>query len=191
MRVTNHPRSAEGRPPNRHKLILLVCLSTAALVAAAAAVAGTLTPTASITGTAGISLSLPGDPSISSTLDGTDLTASYSAVLGVVDARGTGSGWNLQISATAFSDGQGHSLAAGVLSAASAACHAGSSCTAPSNGLAPPITLSTTAAKFFQAAVNSGLGKIDVTPTVTVSIPGNAYQGTYSSTVTLSATTGP
>ena len=43
------------------------------------------------------------------------------------------------------------------------------------------------AAKFFNAALNTGLGKLDITPTINVAIPGNAYAGTYTSTVTLAA----
>ena len=72
------------------------------------------------------------------------------------------------------------------------ACKAGSSCTAAStSGITYPLTVSGTATKFFNAAVNSGLGKIDVTPTLDVFIPGNAFAGTYTSTVTLAAATGP
>jgi hypothetical protein len=54
-----------------------------------------------------------------------------------------------------------------------------------------PLTITGTAAKFFNAAVNTGLGKVDVTPTVQVAIPGNTFAGTYTSTVTLAAATGP
>jgi hypothetical protein len=35
------------------------------------------------------------------------------------------------------------------------------------------------------------MGKIDLTPTIQVAIPGNAYAGTYTSTITLAATAGP
>ena len=54
-----------------------------------------------------------------------------------------------------------------------------------------PLTVSCTSAKFFNAALNTGLGKIDVTPTFAVSIPGNAYAGTYTSTLTLASVSGP
>jgi len=176
----------------RQRLYIISAVLVVALVAAATAVAGTLTATATVAGTAGVSLNLPANPSLSDTLDGTDQTVSYAPLLGVVDARGSGAGWNLQISATAFSDGAGHSLAAGTVSAAAQACSAGSSCTAAVNsGITLPLTVSTTAAKFFNAALNSGLGKLDVTPTVQVLVPGNSYAGTYTSTVTLAATTGP
>ena len=176
----------------RQRIFIIIGLVAVALVASAVAAASTLTATATVSGTAGVSLNLPSNPSISDTLDGTDQTVSYAPVLGVVDARGTGAGWNLTISSTTFSDGSGHTLAAGSVASAAQACHAGSSCTAATNsGITLPLTLSGTAAKFFNAAANTGLGKVDVTPTVNVSIPGNSYAGTYTATVTLAAATGP
>ncbi len=176
----------------RHRLLLLGALSALALTSAAAALAGTITATATVTGTAGISLNLPAGPTLSSTLDGTDQTVSYAPLMGVVDARGTGAGWNLTVAATTFSDGSGHTLAPGQVASVSAACKAGNSCTAASSsGITYPLTISGTAAKFFNAATTTGLGKIDVTPTIDVIVPGNAYAGTYTSTVTLAAATGP
>ena len=176
----------------RQRVIITLGLAVLALVAATAALAGTLTTTATVSGTAGISLNLPSNPSLTDTLDGTDQTVSYAPILGVVDARGSGAGWNLQISATAFSDGSGHTLAQGQVSSVAQACKAGSTCTVgTSSGISYPLTISTVAAKLFNAAVNTGLGKIDVTPTIDVSIPGNAYAGAYTSTVTIAAATGP
>lgn len=176
----------------KQRLIITLGLAVLALVAATAALAGNLTTTATVTGTAGISLNLPSNPTITDTLDGTDQTASYAPILGLVDARGSGSGWNLQISATVFSDGAGHTLAQGTVASVSQGCKAGSTCTtATSSGITYPLTIGTVASKFFNAALNTGLGKIDITPTITVAIPGNAYAGTYTSTVTLAATTGP
>src|ERR1041385_2183130 len=171
--------------PLRHTLLLLGALGSAALLMAPAAVAGTITTTATISGAAGLSLSLPANPSVSDTLDGTDQTVSYGPVLGVVDARGSGAGWNMTISATNFSDGSGHTLAPGSVASVAQACHSGSSCTAASSsGITYPLTIGGSAAKFFNAAVSSGLGKVDVTPTIDVSIPGNTFAGTYTSTVT-------
>jgi WxL domain surface cell wall-binding len=176
----------------RQRIIISLAIAVVALVSATAAVAGTLTTTATVSGTAGISLNLPSNPSVSSTLDGTDQTASYAPLLGIVDARGTGAGWNLTIAATTFSDGAGHTLAPGAVSSVAAACHAGSTCTAAtSSGITYPLTIGSTASKLFNAALNTGLGKIDVTPTIAVAIPGNAYAGTYTSTVTLAAVSGP
>ena len=176
----------------RQRIIFLIGTTAVVLVAASAALAGTLTTTATVSGTAGISLNLPANPSITDTLDGSDQTVNYAPVLGVIDARGSGAGWNLQISATTFSDGSGHTLAPGTVTAAAQACQAGSSCTAATNsGITLPLTVSGVAAKFFNAAVNTGLGKLNVTPTIAVAIPGSSYAGIYTSTVTLAATTGP
>ena len=175
----------------RKRLTILLAV-VAALLAVAAGSAYALGVQGVVTGTAGIGLDAGSNPSFTDTLDGTDQTATYAPVLGVVDARGTGAGWNLQISATTFSDGASHTLAQGTVASVSQACKAGSTCTvATSSGIAYPLTIGTTAAKVFNAAVNTGLGKIDVTPTIDVAIPGNAYAGTYTSTVTIAATTGP
>lgn len=173
------------------RIVITLGIAVLALAAATAALASTLTTTATITGTGGISLNLPANPSISSTLDGTDQTATYAPVLGLVDARGSGAGWNLQISATVFTDGATHTLAQGTVASVSQGCKAGSTCTLATNAIGYPLTIGTTAAKVFNAAVNTGLGKVDVTPTINVAIPGNAYAGVYTSTVTLAATTGP
>jgi hypothetical protein len=175
----------------RQRIFILIGIAVVALVASTAALAGTLTPTATVTGTAGISLSLPSNPSISSTLDGTDQTVSYAPVLGVTDARGAGSGWNVTIAATTFSDGASHTLAPGTLTGVTSACKSGSTCTATSNSVTYPITIGTTASKFFNSALNTGLGRFDVTPTISVSIPGNAYAGSYTSTVTVATVSGP
>jgi hypothetical protein len=175
----------------RQRIFITLGIAAVALVATTAALAANLTATASVTGASGISMALPSNPSVSDTLDGTDQIVSWSAVLGVVDARGSGAGWNLTMSATSFSDGGGHTLAAGSVSGVTAACVAGNSCTAASNAISYPLTLSGTAAKFFNAAANSGMGKVNVTPSVDVAVPGNAYAGTYTSTVTLAAVSGP
>jgi WxL domain surface cell wall-binding len=175
----------------RQRFFITIGIAAVALVATTAALAGTLSPTATVTGASGISMSLPANPSLSDTLDGTDQTVSWSAILGLVDARGSGAGWNLTIAATTFSDGSGHTLAAGSVSGVTAACVAGSSCTAATNAISYPLTLSSTAAKFFNAAAGTGMGRVNVTPSVDVAIPGNAYAGTYTSTVTLAAVSGP
>jgi hypothetical protein len=176
----------------KQRIVISLALVALALAAATAALAGTITTTATVSGTAGISLNLPSNPTVTDTLDGTDQSVSYAPILGIVDARGSGAGWNLQISATTFSDGSGHTLAQGQVGSVAQACKAGSTCTvATSTGITYPLTIGTVAAKVFSAALNTGLGKIDVTPTINVAIPGNAYAGSYTSTVTLAATTGP
>lgn len=172
-------------------LYLASAVVAVALAAATAAVAGTLSATATVTGASGASLTLPANPALSTTLDGTDQTVPYTATLTVVDARGTGAGWNLTVSATAFADGSGHSFAAGSVSGVVSACATGSTCTLPTNTVAYPLTVSGSSVKFFNAASGTGLGKVEVTPTVRVAVPGNAYAGSYVSTVTLAIVTGP
>jgi hypothetical protein len=115
----------------RHRLLILGALGASALVVTAAAFGATLTATANVSGTAGVSFALPAPPSFSSTLDGTDQTVSYAPLLGVVDARGSGAGWNLTVSATNFDDGSGHTLAPGTLTGVVAACKAGNSAPRP------------------------------------------------------------
>jgi WxL domain surface cell wall-binding len=175
----------------RQRIFISIGIAFAALVVIGGALGATLT-TGTVTGTAGIGLTQPATAAFADTLNGADQLATYSPLLNIVDARGTGAGWNLQISATTFTDVGGHTLAPGSVTAAGQVCVAGSTCTAAVNsGITLPLTITTTAAKFFNAAALSGLGKIDVTPTVTVAIPGNSYAGVYTSTVTLAATTGP
>jgi WxL domain surface cell wall-binding len=188
-----HPFFKEHLILMRQRILILSLVAAAALVATTAALASSLTATATISGTAGVSLNVPATATVSDTIDGTDQTASYAPVLNVTDARGlaSGGGWNLTIAATALSDGNGHTLGQN-LTSVSSACHAGSTCTnASSSGITYPLSLSTTAQKFFSTASNTGLGKVDVTPTIQVPIPGNSYAGTYTSTLTIASATGP
>lgn len=176
----------------KQRILITLAVAAVALIATTAALASTLTSTATVTGTAGISLNLPSNPSLSDTIDGSDQTVSYSPVLGVVDARGSGAGWNVTISSTTYSDGSGHTLQPGSVTGVTQGCHSGSSCTAAtSSGITYPLSLTTTAAKLFNAAAATGMGKVDLTPTVEVQIPGNAYAGTYTSTLTLATVSGP
>jgi hypothetical protein len=175
----------------RQRLYILLGSAAVALAAASAALAGTLSTTATISGAAGMSMNLPSNPSITDTLDGADHVVTWSALLGIVDARGTGAGWNLTVAATTFSDGASHTLAPGTVVVVNSTCAGGSACTGATNSITYPITLSGTAAKFFNASSNSGMGKVNVTPSIDVAIPGNAYAGVYTSTVTLAAVSGP
>ena len=45
--------------------------------------------------------------------------------------------------------------------------------------------------KVFNAAANTGMGRFTITPSINVSIPGNSYAGSYTSTLTIAAVTGP
>lgn len=183
----------------KQRILIMIGIATVALVAASAAIAGNVTATATVAaGNSGnLALSLPSNPSISSTLDGTDQTASYSLALGLNDVRGSGAGWNLTITSTAFTDGT-HSLAntSSSLTGVTSGCVAGGSCTNPTNSLSYPLTVPAAASapaavKFFNSTANTGMGRFTITPSIDVSIPGNAYAGAYTSTVTIAAVSGP
>ena len=73
---------------------------------------------------------------------------------------------------------------------------AATTCTAATNAVTYALTVpaagtAPAAVKFFNAAANTGMGKFTVTPTISVSVPGNAFAGTYSSTVTVAVASGP
>jgi hypothetical protein len=150
----------------------------------------------------GGSLSEQGPTSVSATpvtLTGDDQTTTYSMGLTVNDPRGNGSGWNLTITSTTFTSGSNtlDTVASSILTSPAVVCSGtGSHCTNPTNGITYPVGVpagapAPTAVKFFNAATSSGLGKFTITPTITVSIPGNTYAGTYTSTVSVAVVTGP
>lgn len=130
--------------------------------------------------------------STSVTLNGTDQTPTYTLPITVTDARGSGAGWNLTISGTPLASGS-HTLTQQV-SAASAACPGGNGCTNAISSTSPPtypVVIGSSAQKFFSADANSGMGIIKVTTTVQVLVPGNAFAGTYNTTLTLASVSGP
>ena len=181
----------------RQRFFILIGLGAAALVLAAVAVAGTVTATATVTGAGSLSLSHGATASVSSTLDGTDQSVSYSLPLTMNDLRGSGAGWNLTMTSTTFTNGtQNLATTASSISAVTSACTAGGTCTNPTNAISYPLTIpaaatAPAAVKVFNAAANTGLGRFTVTPTVNVAIPGNSYAGSYTSTITIAAVSGP
>lgn len=149
------------------------------------------------------SLTLAGVTNVSATpvtLSGDDQTTTYSMGLTVNDARGSGAGWNLSITSTAFTTGSQSlsNTASSINAAPTVVCGGvGGHCTSPNDGLitypvgVPAGASAPPAVKFFDAGANTGLGKFTITPTVTIAIPGNTYAGTYISTVTIALSAGP
>lgn len=181
----------------KQRIFILVGLAVAALVLAAAAIAGTVTATATVTGAGSLALSHGATATISDTIDGTDQSVNYTVPLTMTDARGTGTGWNLTVTSTTFNTGT-RTLAttASTVASVSSACVAGGTCTNPTNAITYPVTVpaaatAPTAVKIFNAAANTGMGRFTVTPSINVAIPGNAYAGAYSSTLTVAAVSGP
>lgn len=175
----------------------MLLLVLAALIGAARA--GAVAITGTVTGGAALSVTSAGSPSFSLTLDGTDQTTSYTLPASAVDPRGTGAGWNLTVTSTQFKDAAGHTFptTASTITAATNGCGASSTCTLATNSVSyasltmPAGATAPAAVKYFNAAANSGMGKIDVNATVTVAVPANVFAGTYSSTVTVSIASGP
>lgn len=175
-----------------------LALAVAALAAhAPAAHAADATATGTINA-GGLSVTTSAAPTFSATLDGTDKTPTYTVPVTVIDATGSGAGWNATLTSTPFSTGGGSpkTLAAGAsaVTGVTSAC-AGGTCTAPTNGVAYPFTVpagvGATPVKLFNAALATGLGQFSLVPTIGVSVPANTAAGTYTSTLTFAAVSGP
>lgn len=184
----------------RRLSLALALVGALAVVLVAPASADTVTGTATVTG-GSLSEVASGTPGFSVTLNGTDQTATSSAMtLDANDPTGTGAGWNLTITSTQFSTGGATpktlATTATTITGVASACKQGT-CTLPTNAITysaltvPAGATAPTAVKFFNAAANSGMGEFTITPTFSISIPANAYAGTYSSTVTLSIVSAP
>jgi hypothetical protein len=181
----------------KQRMFVLLGLGVTALVLAAVAVAGTVTATATVTGAGSLSLSNGATASLNSTLDGTDQSINYTLPLTMNDLRGTGAGWNLTMTSTTFTSGSNTlATSASSIAAVTSSCTGGGTCTNPTNAISYPLTLpaatsAPAAVKVFNAAANTGMGRFTVTPSINVSIPGNSFAGSYTSTVTIAAVSGP
>jgi len=136
---------------------------------------------------AALSLALGTAPSFGVTLDGTDQTPAFSFTMTVTG--GTNSGWNITASATQFT-ASGHTLNAPTVTSVAFDSCSGSGCT-PTNSVTWPVALTGTAQKIYNAARNTGKGTVHLTTNLTMSVPGNAFAGSYASTLTLAIATGP
>jgi hypothetical protein len=187
----------------RHRLIDLCIGFTLVVVLAfsgsAPAFADSTTATLSVNGGSLTEVNAT-TPTPSVTLNGTDQTVTYTLAITATDATGSGAGWNLTITSTQFSTGGGtpKTLAtnASTITGVTAACVGGSTCTNPTNSVTYPAAVpaggtAPTAVEFFNAAASSGMGKFTITPTVAIAIPANTFAGTYTSTITLAAVSGP
>lgn len=132
------------------------------------------------------------------TLNGTDQVASQTQALDISDARGTGAGWNVTATSTAFNNGS-VSLVNGsttVQTAPTQACDPSVSCVLPTNSITYPYTLpaaatAPAATKLYNAASSTGTGAATITPTWKLAVPATASVGTYTSTWTFSLVSGP
>ncbi len=193
------PAAREGWIMNSAKSRWALALSVGALLATpASSLAASTTVTGNVSGST-LSVSSPAATSFGANLDSGDVTPTYTAALATQDTRGTGAGWNETITSTQFTTGtpNNYTLAntASTLTGVAATNGTGSS-TSPTNAITYPVAVpagatAPTAAKFFNAGANTGMGKFTLTPTVGVFVPQSSFAGTYTSTVTVAIVTGP
>lgn len=140
---------------------------------------------------AALSLALGAGPTFTLTLDGSDKTATASFTMTVTNTGATGTlGWNITASQTPLTSGS-NSLGYATVTGVTASACSGGGCADPTNSVTFPIALSGTAVKIYNAALNTGRGTNPLTANLSLGVPGNAFAGSYTSTMTLSIASGP
>jgi hypothetical protein len=177
--------------------VAVVALSLAAFAGPASAAAGDL-PVAA--GTLGFDQPL-GTPAFGAftgiTLNGSpQVTSANLAPYIVTDATGSGSGWNVTIQLSQLTNG-GHTLPLDSVHTTAGIVKADPGTTSP----VPTMSALTGAAngadhatpqKLASAAASEGMGVYLISPKPFVlTVPANAYVGTYTSTVTVAINSGP
>jgi hypothetical protein len=178
-----------------------LALALAALSNVSAATGtGTLTAgTLSLTGPSGVSWA--------ATLTGSDLSLRSATQSVVTDATGSGAGCEFTGDMTQFTAGtktlasndvnlNGSAVSETNIAAPTASCGAGSTCTLPPSTTAPvtfPVLLptGTTPAALYTANANTGMGVSDLATEWWLAVAGESNAGTYTSTFTLVAVSGP
>jgi len=179
------------------RLMIGLAAVAASVLPAQSAFAASATVTGNVNaGT--LSITTTATPSFSVTLDGTDKTGSYSVPTTVTDATGSGAGWNLTITSTQFTTGGGSpsTLATNASSITGVTSSCVTTCVDPTNSITYPVGVPAgstppTAVKYFNASASTGTGKFTNTPAVDVAVPASSAVGSYSSTLTLAAVSGP
>jgi hypothetical protein len=125
------------------------------------------------------------------TLNGVDQTKTFTVVTSVAyTGGGNTAGWNLTAAAAVPASGANALPALTVTNVTAGAC-TGGGCVNPTNSIAWPVTLGSTPAKIFNAAVNTGQGTVALTSTYQVTYPSNVLPATYSTTVSYAVATSP
>jgi hypothetical protein len=130
-------------------------------------------------------------------LTGLDQTTTAAPGVSASDTRGTGAGWQLDLTSTQFSDGSGHTLPTSAATVASINVSAGTgNCTLPTNSVTYPVSVPAgagppAAVKIYNAASNTGGGPSTVTVTFNLAVPADAAAVVYTSTWTFTIASGP
>ena len=183
---------------NHRRAIITGSIGALTLTAAAALPAAATTGTATITAGSLTFVSSPPNVSFSVTLNGLDQTVSANEAIDLGDATGSGAGWNLQATSTTFNSGA-HTLstaATTMTGVPSDACDGGATCSLANNAIAYPYVLpagavAPLATKFYDAAINSGMGDQTATATWRLTVPASTFAGTYTSTWTITLASAP
>jgi hypothetical protein len=173
------------------------------------AVTCTIGGAASLTG-GSLTIEAPGTLSWSTTLTGVDNSLDAPATLTPIDATGSGLGWATTVTSTTFTAGSetllttaltvnGSATLAGSTTAPMSSCVAMTTCTLPTSITSPVIyPLSVPAAATAPTPVNlytadaaTGIGGVNLASDWWLFVPGNAYAGDYTNTITLAIASGP
>ncbi len=149
----------------------------------------TATPTRTPTGNVSAAVARDLSP-LSFTLNGREQIAQTTLVVAVRDAAPATwqPGWTLSLSVAQFRVAGYTARAlpddAVTLLGVTVACAAGAECSLPENAVAYPLVMPAGVGVPIYAAVpGSGSGQFTITPTFAVKVPGNAFAGSYTTTI--------
>jgi hypothetical protein len=173
--------------------------------------------TAAVSFTGPLTVTAPGSLTWAITLNGVNRSIADAAAgdqqLTVSDETDTGAGWDITISATTFTNGA-HTLpntgtfvltgnASSITSSAAPSLACMTSCVPPDDGVTYPVAVTTAASSpspvsVYEAAADSGLGVTILGGSGAadpvgwwLNVPANAWEGAYTSTVTVTIASGP
>jgi hypothetical protein len=125
------------------------------------------------------------------TLNGVDQTKTLNLAVTVVNTNPSNTaGWSVTATAGVPTSGA-NTLSPLTITTVSAATCTGGGCNQPTNDVTWPQSLSTTAVKIFNAAVNTGQGTVVLTPTIQITYDAKALPGTYTATLTMAGVRSP
>jgi hypothetical protein len=124
------------------------------------------------------------------TLNGVDQTKTLPLSITVTNTGGTnGTGWSVTAAAAPPTSAAGTLSPLQITAVSAASCTGG--CVQPANSITPPVTLSSTAAKIYNATAGTGTGSVVLTATLQMTYDAKALPATYTSTLTVSGSTSP
>lgn len=128
-------------------------------------------------------------------LNGHDHTSDFTVVIAIADRSSLRSGWELSLAIEQFRtrEGRVRELPAGAVTLVRVEvdCAPAGECILPDNGVAYPQSFPAGAARpISTAAPGTGVGDFVVTATFRLSVPANAYAGTYTSIASVRAVAG-